>query len=963
MDSRGIPIVATQKHPTTPRRAPIYSGNHTPRRNNDIPSSPFINLRNEHSLLEAYDSFTDACFQSQFNHSLVSECFNFRDLFRADLFPSFNELPTYPSNRKRSFTAETEEYEEDMLAILGGNKKPKVPMLSSPSRSMTPMEDDDEDEEDELESYAQHMMPSLPLEKDVLQPKSNNLVKAAENSQVPLTPVQSAMDMSVQKDRVEHVDQDMMQIDEESNMNETIEAKPMLIDPVQPSDDINNKQIDDAPLPSQTSLVKPQDIMQNATLTEPSATVEQEHQSVANDDQSTQQIDAQEQDIPNQEVPTTSNHTSFINNLPDNNILLPQEQAQIDKDKASIPTQLENAEAKQSRQEVKTRSRTRKETVAKEKPSPIQPKRVTRSRAKLIEQAAEPGNTPSAPVDPPKVLPSISKEAASKEAHDRPAPKKTTPKEPELPKEPVHTEPVPKASSAKSKTPTPEPSVPEPPTTVRRSTRVRKPTAIALEQKAQQPKPRVTRKRGKKCEEGGLKDTVQEEMKEKTLLPTPLPSSVPPTQPQSPIATTPTESLHLLNTAVSLAGKDQLKEQSAEGTQRQTNTKKQTDSCPEKRKESENELQRRARRKAESDTEIKQILYGFPSLSRYYQLLHRAGSGTFSRVYKARDLLVDEYMPYEQKERLAHALGKTAADMKHVAIKVILDISTPARVANEIECLLKLRSSPGITPLITAFRNEAVTYVVLPYIDFDPFEDFYDTMTLTDARSYVSELLIGLQSAHEKGIAHRDVKPGNFLYSKATRLGYLADFGLARKTCPSSPSKRDNNWPLGNAYPGEQAGYYVDDTRPALHADRSGTRGFRAPELLMRYKHQTTAVDIWAVGVILLIILSGQYPFFEPDDDADSIMELAHVFGMKKLKEFVEYYGRSIHTNIPTIPEDEVDLGAICHQINKERVDTWDPEEYKLAVDLMKKCLQLIHTNRLTATEALNHPFFFKTVT
>lgn len=86
-------------------------------------------------------------------------------------------------------------------------------------------------------------------------------------------------------------------------------------------------------------------------------------------------------------------------------------------------------------------------------------------------------------------------------------------------------------------------------------------------------------------------------------------------------------------------------------------------------------------------------------------------------------------------------------------------------------------------------------------------------MTLADARSYISELLIGLQSAHEQGIAHRDVKPGNFLYSKTTRLGYLADFGLARKTCPPSPSKHDNSRPFSSTYPGEQAGYYIDDTR------------------------------------------------------------------------------------------------------------------------------------------------------
>lgn len=53
------------------------------------------------------------------------------------------------------------------------------------------------------------------------------------------------------------------------------------------------------------------------------------------------------------------------------------------------------------------------------------------------------------------------------------------------------------------------------------------------------------------------------------------------------------------------------------------------------------------------------------------------------------------------------------------------------------------------------------------------------------------------------------------------------------------------------------------------------------------------AIDIWAVGVILLVILSGRYPFFNPEDDSDAIMELAHLFGMKKLKEFVEFYGNT----------------------------------------------------------------------
>lgn len=98
--------------------------------------------------------------------------------------------------------------------------------------------------------------------------------------------------------------------------------------------------------------------------------------------------------------------------------------------------------------------------------------------------------------------------------------------------------------------------------------------------------------------------------------------------------------------------------------------------------------------------------------------------------------------------------------------------------------------------------------------------------------------------------------------------------------------------------------------RPHFHAIRSGTKGFRAPEVLLKYLNQTTgnkqqelkkkktnydliAIDIWAVGVILLVILSGRYPFFNPEDDPDAIMELAHIFGMKKLKEFVEFYGNT----------------------------------------------------------------------
>ncbi|KAI8636216.1 kinase-like domain-containing protein, partial [Parasitella parasitica] len=217
--------------------------------------------------------------------------------------------------------------------------------------------------------------------------------------------------------------------------------------------------------------------------------------------------------------------------------------------------------------------------------------------------------------------------------------------------------------------------------------------------------------------------------------------------------------------------------------------------------------------KRKGDAEIKTILENFPRLARYYKLVERAGSGTFSRVYKAKDLLVDEYKQSDREHRLASAVGDDA-DVNFVAIKLIFDISRPARVANEIRCLAALRSSPGVTPLITAFRHEALTFVVLPYIHFDHFDDFYRDMNADDVRSYISQLLIGLKSAHTKGLMHRDVKPGNFLYNVKTKKGYLADFGLATmssvKNVNQNPVKSAKNSQYTQK--GDQIGYYAYDS-------------------------------------------------------------------------------------------------------------------------------------------------------
>ena len=73
-------------------------------------------------------------------------------------------------------------------------------------------------------------------------------------------------------------------------------------------------------------------------------------------------------------------------------------------------------------------------------------------------------------------------------------------------------------------------------------------------------------------------------------------------------------------------------------------------------------------------------------------------------------------------------------------------------------------------------------------------------------------------------------------------------------------------------------------TLPHLHAPRAGTPGFRPPEVLLKSPHQSVAVDIWAVGVILLSLLSRSYPFFRSPDDMTALAELISLFGSREVQ-------------------------------------------------------------------------------
>ncbi|KAL9845916.1 cell division cycle 7-related protein kinase isoform 3-T3 [Geothlypis trichas] len=195
-------------------------------------------------------------------------------------------------------------------------------------------------------------------------------------------------------------------------------------------------------------------------------------------------------------------------------------------------------------------------------------------------------------------------------------------------------------------------------------------------------------------------------------------------------------------------------------------------------------------------------------------------------------------------------------------------------------------------------------------------------------------------------------------------------------------------------------------------APRAGTPGFRAPEVLTKCPTQTTAIDMWSAGIIFLSLLSGRYPFFKASDDLTALAQIMTVRGSRETIQAARTFGKSVvctqvvptqnlrtlceklrGTNSsckrsqgegpsrsenstallvaadkPCAPEtlgkqiqhlQSFQEGDGCTSLETKETDMrgWDqvPDE---AYDLLDKLLDLNPATRITAKEALLHPFF-----
>ncbi|KAI1117697.1 putative cell cycle protein kinase [Nemania sp. NC0429] len=414
----------------------------------------------------------------------------------------------------------------------------------------------------------------------------------------------------------------------------------------------------------------------------------------------------------------------------------------------------------------------------------------------------------------------------------------------------------------------------------------------------------------------------------------------------------------------------------------------------------------------------------FPHFKDDYRLIKRIGEGTFSTVYKAEDLRYDDCNndwdidadegrwtpPPLKSSAVSHPYPTSTSTTqpprrqpKFVAIKKIYVTSSPGRILNELELLHNLRGAACVCPLITAFRQSDQVLLVLPYFRHQDFRKYYPRMNIYDTRVYLRSLFTALSVVHGRGIIHRDIKPTNFLYDPERKRGVLVDFGLAElegtdsKPCLCHEDRQVRRHRLqksvavrnltmmqmqGGAGQGGQGhhqgqqgqggqqqpgpGYPKQDTRPSRRANRAGTRGFRAPEVLFKCTEQTTKIDVWSAGVVLLTILCRRFPFFNSADDVEAMIEIATIFGLKRMRLAAQLHGCIFDATIPTISSqgfsfEKIMLWSTCRSDDgggsgSANANALTSEE-RDAVDFLARCMDLDPARRISAEEALAHPF------
>jgi negative regulator of PHO system len=281
-----------------------------------------------------------------------------------------------------------------------------------------------------------------------------------------------------------------------------------------------------------------------------------------------------------------------------------------------------------------------------------------------------------------------------------------------------------------------------------------------------------------------------------------------------------------------------------------------------------------------------------------YRKQGKLGEGTYATVFKAENVETGELV----------ALKEISLDSEEGA---------PSTAIREISLMKELKHE-NILRLYDVIHTENKLMLVFEYMDKD-LKKFMDEiggpLPMHQVKSFLYQLLKGIAFCHEQRVLHRDLKPQNLLINSRGQLK-LADFGLARAF--GIPVYTFSNEVV--------------------------TLWYRGPDVLLGSRNYSTSIDMWSAGCIFAEMLTGKALFPGKNND-DQLLRIFKIMGTPteetwpRVSEYPEF-----KTSFPYFPPQP--LGVLFPQLDA------------VGLDLLQSLLQCQPNKRISAKDALKHPFF-----